>query len=195
VDSLGVRAEGARTLVVDLEHPAPYFPWLVCLMVYFPVHRATVEKHGDQWIQPQRMVHNGPYRLAEVRPADRMIFEANPRYRAADEVKLKRFVFLHVVDDRSALNLYETGQCHWLFRIPLEHMDALRGRADHSQSPANLSQFYTYNLNVKPLDDVRVRRALSLAIDRETIVKRVLRGGEEPAFRLSPKLYPGYDVK
>jgi ABC-type oligopeptide transport system substrate-binding subunit len=195
VDSLGVRAEGDRTLVVDLEHPAPYFPWLACLMVYMPVHRATVEKHGDKWIEPGHMVHNGPYRLAEVRRNDRMIFEANPRYRAANEVKLKKFVFLHVVDDRTAFSLYETGQCHWLFRMPLEQMDALRGRADHSQTTANLSQFYTFNLRTKPLDDVRVRRALSLAVDRETIVKRVLRGGEEPSFRLSPPIYPGYDVK
>ena len=195
VESLGVRAEGDRTLVVDLEHPAPYFPWLVSLMVYFPVHRATVEKYGDEWIQPHRMVHNGPYRLAEIRPADRMSFEANPRYRAAADVKLKKFVFLHVTNDITALNLYESGKCHWLFRIPLEQMDSLRGRKDHLQSPANLSQFYTFNLKRKPLDDIRVRRALSLAVDRETIVKRVLRGGEEPAFRLSPPLYPGYEVK
>jgi oligopeptide transport system substrate-binding protein len=195
VDSLGVRAADARTLVVDLEHPAPYFPWLVCLMVYLPVHRATVEKHGDKWIAPANMVHNGPYRLAEARSADRMTFEANPRYRAAADVKLKKFVFLHVTNDITGLNLYETGQCHWLFRIPLEQMDALRGRHDHLQTPANLSQFYTFNITRKPLDDVRVRRALSLAIDRETIVKRILRGGEEAAFRLSPRLYPGYEVK
>jgi oligopeptide transport system substrate-binding protein len=195
VESLGVRAEGDRTLVVDLEHPAPYFPWLVCLFIYFPVHRATVEKYGDKWIDPEHMVHNGPYRLREVRRNDRMIFEANPRYRAAADVKLKKFVFLHVTSDITGLNLYETGDCHWLFRIPLDHMDALRDRPDHTQSPANLSQFYVFNVKRRPLDDVRVRRALSLAIERETIVTRVLRGGEKPALRLSPPLYKDYVVK
>jgi len=195
IDSLGVRAEGDRTLVVDLEHPAPYFPWLVCLMVYLPVHRATVEKYGDQWIQPAHMVHNGAYRLVEARPAESMTFEANPRYRAAKDVKLKKFVFLHVVNDITALNLYETGQCHWLFRIPLEKMDALRGGPGHMEGPIHASQFYTFNLKRKPLDDVRVRRALALAVDRETIVKRVLRGGEEASERLTPRLYPGYEMK
>jgi ABC-type oligopeptide transport system substrate-binding subunit len=195
VDSLGVRAADARTLVVDLEHPAPYFAQLVCLMVYFPVHRATVEKHGDKWIDPSHIVHNGAYRLVESRRADRMVFEANPRYRAPQDVKLKKFVFLHVTNERTALSLYETGQCHWLFRIPTDRIQEMRGRPDYMAGPINGAYFYKLNLKKKPLDDVRVRRALSLAIDRETIVKQVLRGGESASNRLTPPLYPGYDLK
>ncbi|HEY3225433.1 MAG TPA: ABC transporter substrate-binding protein [Planctomycetota bacterium] len=195
LDALGVRAVDDRTLVVDLEHPAPYFAQLVCLMVYYPVHRATVERHGDKWIEPDRIVHNGPYRIVEARRGDRMIFEANPRYRAADALKLKRFIFLHVTDERTALSLYETGQCHWLFRIPTDLVDQMRGRPDYMAGPIHGTYFYTFNLKKKPLDDVRVRRALSLAVDRETIVKRILRGGEEASDRLTPPLYPGYEVK
>jgi len=195
VDSLGVRAADDRTLVVDLEHPAPYFAHLVCLMVYFPVHRATVERHGEKWIEPDRIVHNGPYRIVEARRADRLIFEANPRYRAADQVKLKKFVFLHVTNERTALSLYETGQCHWLFRIPTDVVERMRGRADYMGGLIHGTYFYTFNLKRKPLGDVRVRRALSLAVDRETIVKQVLRGGEAASERLTPPLYPGYEVK
>jgi len=195
LESLGVRAENDRTLVVELEHPAPYFAQLVCLMVYFPVHRATAERHGDKWIEPDRIVHNGPYRIVEARRGDRMIFEANPRYRAPGEVKLKKFVFLHVTNERTALTLFESGQCHWLFRIPTDQVDRMRGRPGYMAGPLHGTYFYTFNLNRKPLDDVRVRRALSLTVDRETIVKRILRGGETASERLTPPLYPGYGVK
>src|SRR5688572_25197262 len=195
VDSLGVKAQADRTLVVELEHPAPYFPSVVCLMPFFPVHRATVERHGDSWIEPGKMVHNGPYRISEFRRGDRTSFEANSRYRAPGEVKLKRFIFLHVTNNITALNLYDTDKCHWLFRIPVERMDANRGRSDHMPGPIHGTYFYKFNLTRKPLDDVRVRRALSMVVDRETIVKQILRGGEQASTRLTPPLYAGYEVK
>ncbi len=184
--ALGVRAPDARTLVVELEHAAPYFPQLLCLNLFYPVHRATVEKHGRQWTRPENIVHNGPYRLSSWRINDRKVFEKNPRYRAASEVKLEKFVFLSVPDDATAFRMYEAGQCHWLFRAPLEFMDELLKRPDHVAGPYNGSYFYVFNTRKKPLDDVRVRRALSLAIDREKIAKFILRGGETAATRLVP---------
>ncbi|MBI4565917.1 MAG: hypothetical protein HY716_14610 [Planctomycetes bacterium] len=195
LDSIGVRAKDDRTLVVELEHPAPYFPQLLCLNLFYPVHRATVEKYGDRWTDPEHMVHNGPYRLVSWKMNDRKLFEKNPRYRAADNVKLDKFVFLSTPDDATAFRMYESGQCHWLYRIPGEVMDRVKGRPDHLVGPYHGSYFYVFNVRKKPLDDPRVRRALSLAIDREKITKYILRGGEAPAHRLTPLLYPAYDLK
>lgn len=185
--ALGVRAAGDRTLVVELEHPASYFPQLLCLNLFYPVHRATVEKHGPRWsARPETIVHNGPYRLVTWKVGDRKVFEKNPRYRAPGEVRLERFVFLSVPDDHAAFRMYEAGQIHWLFRAPTDFMDMLVKRADHMSGPYNGVYFYAFNTRRKPLDDVRVRRALSMVIDREKIARFILRGGELPAGRLLP---------
>jgi ABC-type oligopeptide transport system substrate-binding subunit len=183
---LGVQARDARTLVVQLEHPAPWFPELLCLNVFYPVHLATVARHGDRWTLPENLVHNGPYRLASWKVNDRKVFEKNPLYWGASAVRLQKFVFLSVPDDAAALRMYEAGQCHWLFRAPLEALEAFQKRPDYRVGPYNAVYYYQFNTKKKPLDDVRVRRALSLSIDREKIVKYILRGGETAASRLVP---------
>jgi len=185
-DDLGVRATDQRTLVVDLEYVAPYFPELTCLNLFYPVHRATVEKHGRDWTRVENLVHNGPYRLVSWTMNDRKVFEKNPRYRAASEVKLPKFIFLSVPDDATAFRMFQGGQCHWLFRAPLEFMSEMKGRPDYMSGPYNGVYYYAFNTRRKPLDDARVRRALSLAIDRDVIARSILRGGETPADRLVP---------
>ncbi len=185
-EALGVRAPDEKTLVVELVHRAPWFPQLVCLNIFYPVHRATVERHGDRWIRPEHIVHNGPYRLVSWKPNDRKVFEKNPLYRAAGEVKLERFMFLSVPDDHAAFRMYEAGQCHWLYRAPTEFTPELMKREDHMSGPYNAVYFFVFNTRRKPLDDPRVRRALSLVIDRENITRAILRGGEMPAETLIP---------
>ncbi len=180
-ESLGARAADDRTLEVDLEYVAPYFPQLACLSLFYPVHRPTVEKHGEGWTRPEHLVHNGPYRMVEWRTNDRKVFEKNPAYRAAAEVKLQRFVFLSVPDDAAALRMYQAGQCHWLFRAPLEFLDRFQGGPDYMVGPYNAVYYYAFNTRRKPFTDPRVRKALALAIDRDVIVRSILRGGGETA--------------
>ncbi len=185
-ETLGIRALDERTLEVELMHRAPYFPQLLCLSLFYPVHRATVEKHGAAWTRPENIVHNGPYRIASWIPHDRKVFEKNPRYRDAAGVTLEKFVFLSITDDATAFQAFESGQCHWLFRAPLERMEQLQKRPGYMRGPYNGSYFYVFNTRKKPLDDVRVRKALSLAVDRDIIAGQILRGGETPAARLVP---------
>lgn len=183
-ETLGVRAVDDRTLEVTLVRRTPYFLKLLCMNLYFPVHRPTLEKHGAKFMEPQHAVVNGPYRMTEWRIKERKVFEKNPRYRDAAAVKLARFVFLAIENAETAFKYYETGQCHWLFRIPLAVIDVQR--PDHLVNPYNGCYFYVFNTRKKPLDDVRVRRALGMAIDREKICKFILRGGETPATTLVP---------
>jgi oligopeptide transport system substrate-binding protein len=196
IDAVGVRAAGDATLVVELDHPTPYLPHLLCLNLFYPVHRATVEKHGDRWIRPENLVSNGPYCLTEARPNDRKVFERSATYRDAAGVRLAKFVFLYPGPDAHlGLRMYRAGQVHWLFNAPTEFMDELVKMPDHVAGPYNATYFYVFNTAKKPLDDPRVRRALSLVIDRKAITEKILRGGETPAERLTPPLYPGYEVK
>jgi len=182
--TLGVRALDERTLEVSLVRRTPYFLQILCINLFFPVHRATVEKHGARFMEPGNAVVNGPYVMTEWSLKKRKVFVRNPAYRAVDEVKLAKFIFLAVENADTAFNLYEGGQCHWLFRIPLAYVDIRR--ADHWVNPYNATYFYAFNTRKKPLDDGRVRKALSLAVDREKIAKYILRGGETPATRLVP---------
>ncbi|HLY10070.1 MAG TPA: ABC transporter substrate-binding protein [Planctomycetota bacterium] len=183
-ETLGVRAVDDRTLEVKLVRRTPYFLQLLCMNIYFPVHRATVEKYGAKFMEPQHAVVNGPYRMTEWTLKQRKVFEKNPSYRDAGSVKLAKFIFLGIENAETAFKYYETGQCHWLFRIPLPVIDV--ERPDHLVNPYNGCYFYVFNTRKKPLDDVRVRRALGMAIDRAKICKYILRGGETPAFRLVP---------
>ncbi len=195
-EELGIRAPDAKTVVVELERPTPYFLSVLCLNVFFPVHRATVEKHGKDWTRVENIVNNGPFRITAWRINDRQVFEANPAYRAAGDVKLKKFVWLTGSNFSTAWNQYIAGECHWTYQSPNELLEEAVKRPDHQAAPYNASYFYVFNVTVKPLDDVRVRRALSLAVDRDVITKHVVKGGETPADRITPKsLYPEYEVK
>jgi oligopeptide transport system substrate-binding protein len=101
-------------------------------------------------------------------------------------VALEKVVFVSVPDAARGLAMYEAGQIHWLFSAPTEQMDAMRLRPDFLTGPANAVYYYMFNTARKPLDDPRVRRALSQVIERENIATYVLRGGETPADRLVP---------
>jgi len=183
-ETLGVRAVDNRTLEVKLVRRTPYFLQLLCMNLYFPVHRPTLEKHGARFMDPQNAVVNGPYRMTEWTVKQRKVFEKNPAYRDAASVKLAKFIFLGIESAETAFRYYETGQCHWLFRIPLAVVDVQR--PDHLVNPYNGCYFYVFNTRKKPLDDARVRRALGMAIDRDKICRYILRGGETPATRLVP---------
>lgn len=182
--SLGIRALDDRTLEVKLVRRTPYFLQLLCMNIYFPLHRPTVEKYGDKFVDPRHAVVNGPYRMTEWTFKQRKVFEKNPAYRDAGKVKLQKFIFLAIEDAETAFRYYETDRCHWLFRIPLAFVDVQR--PDHWVNPYNGVYYYVFNTRVKPLDDRRIRQALGQAIDREKICKYILRGGETPATRLTP---------
>jgi oligopeptide transport system substrate-binding protein len=124
--------------------------------------------------------------LTEYRVNDRKVFEKNPRYRAAKDVALSKAVFVAVPDPSRALAMYEAGQIHWLFQVPTDQIERLSARPELLSGPANSVYFYMFNTTRKPLDDPRVRRALSMALEREKIARFVLRGGETPAERLIP---------
>jgi oligopeptide transport system substrate-binding protein len=110
-------------------------------------------------------------------------------------VKLQRFCVLMTESLETAFRMYEGGQCHWLYSVPLPLVPSVLGRPDSYKNKINGTLFYVFNMKKKPLDDIRVRRALSLVLDRERVVKYILSGGGTAAERLTPPLYPGYEVK
>jgi oligopeptide transport system substrate-binding protein len=188
--SVGVRAIDDRTLEVRLEKPLVYFPSLTTFMVTFPQREDLIEKYGDAWTDPGHLVTNGPFRLAEWRHEYKLVLEANPAYRTG-KPPLDRVELFVINEPTTALTLYETGDLD-MVNLPPEAMAAYREAPDRRSHPLLRGNYYGFNVHRPPFDDVRVRRAFSMAVDRGEIV-RILNGGELPTGSWIPPGMDGYN--
>ena len=186
--SVGFTAPDPRKLVVTLEHPTPAFLLYVASGPWLPVHPATVVKHGRTWTQPAHHIGNGPFILAEWRQQQRIIVRKNPAYRAAAAVRLDEIQFLRFDSGDTEERAYRAGQVDVTMSVPVSKLETYtRDRpAEIFQTPLAETRYLTFNTRRPPLDDPRVRRALSLAIDREKITALVLRGGQLPTTTFLP---------
>jgi oligopeptide transport system substrate-binding protein len=195
---LGIRVIDDSTLEIELESPTPY--WLTLLAYYplAPVHQGCVEKYGrPEWTKPENIVTNGAFRLASRRLRDRVRLERNEHYWDRENVRVKIIDALSVDDRTTALNLYMTGMADWVTVPPPVALRELLAekppRNDLKPAPQLTTYFYMVNTTRPPVDDVRVRQALSLAMDRDEIVRVATGAGEIPAHSLVPPSMPGYE--
>ena len=187
---LGVRAVDDHTLEVKLNTPLPYFPAMTTYATLFPAHRATIEAHGADWTAPGNMVSNGAYVLEDVVLNEFHSRVRNPMYWGADEVIIEKVTGLVINDVNQALTRYRAGELDHLEPLPPGQYPALKEELpDEATSvPRLCSYYYAFNHTGSgnpALHDVRVRRALSLAIDRGVIVNQVLKGGQWPAYNFT----------
>ncbi len=194
----GIYARDDHTLVVELIAPTPYFLELTAFYTSFPVPRHLVEHpaHRDDWFLPEKIVGNGPFRLAAWRVNEKMRLVRSPTYWNRDAIALDVIDAFPVENSSAALNLYLTGAVDWNTNPPpLAIVDALRARypGEYVLNPSMTVYYYRFNCTRKPFDDPRVRRAIALAVDRETIVRHVLRKGDTPAQHIVPYGLPGYE--
>ena len=185
-ESLGVRALGEHELELRLDAPTPYLPGLLSSTFTYPVHRPSLAAWDGDFARAGRLVSNGPYRLAEWTLHARIRLERNPHY--AEPPPIGTVVYYPIEDTVAELNRYRAGELdltaqipHTRFRWVKEHL------ADELHVAPYLStQFWMFNLRSPPLDDVRVRRALTMAVDRERLTELVTGLGEAPAYGLVP---------
>jgi oligopeptide transport system substrate-binding protein len=197
-DEVGLKQLADDQLEFELENPTGYFLQLLGFYPLFPVNRRCVETHGaPQWTYPEHIVCNGPYVPQFRRLRDRTRLAKNDRYWDRDRVALRTIDVLAVESSTTALNLYLTDQADWIHEAPATALRALLDqqppRDDLNPSTFLNTYFFLFNTRRPPLNDVRVRRALSLALDRSEIAERILAAGEQPAFSLTPPGIPGYD--
>ena len=191
---VGVEVVDDRTLRVRLERPTPYLPALATHNTWLPVHRATIEKFGraddrnSNWTRPDRIVSNGPFTLTEWSPNSRVVVTKNPRYWDAAHTWLERVIFFPTEKSDTEDHNFRAGQVHLTFDVPKSKLPVYRAQ---SPSPLRIDPllnltYLTFNVTKPPFTDARVRRALSLAIDRDAIAKNVLLGGFLPASTIVP---------
>lgn len=187
-DALGVAAPNPRTLVVTLDQPTPYLLELLTHQTALPVHPASVERFGDAFTKPGNLVSNGPYRLAETVPNDRITLTRNPHYHAAAEVSIATVAFMPTPDLASAVRRYAAGEIDSLADLPGDQIPSLQRRFGDEVVLGPALGLYALALNTAkaPFDDIRVRRALSLVIDREFLSEVVWGRTMAPAYSLCP---------
>jgi len=187
--ALGVNAPDPKTLVIELENPAPYLPEMLTHYTCYPLPRHVVEKFGTDWTKPGNMVSNGPYMLTERRPNDHIKMVRNPYFYDAANVKIDEVWFYPTNDNNAALKAYRAGELDVIDRWPLtEHKWLLANIPNETRKYTGLRVLYTViNMRKPPLDDRRVRSALALAIDTEAIQRQVFFNQHGvPAFTLLP---------
>lgn len=189
----GAQAIDDKTFVVSLNNSIPYFLNLVAYYPLFPVNRSCIEQHGaPMWTKAENIVTNGPFELEFRRLRDRVRIKKNPDYWAAERVGMETIDFVSLESQNTALNMYETGQLQWVYDLPTSVLEQLKDREDFHSGPKLSIYFYKLNNAVPPLDDVRVRQAISMAIDRRQIVEEVTKAGQQPALSVVPPGIAGY---
>ncbi len=196
LDALGVRAVDDLTFEVTLSAPLPYFPQMTTHATTFPAPQAVIEKHGKDWTKPEHIVSNGAYILTEHLPAERSVRERNEMYWDNENTIIDKTVALVINDENVALTRFLAGE---LDRTEVPSGQFPRLKKEHPDEaisfPRLCNYYYTFNLSdsgPEAFKDVRVRRALALAVDRKIITENILAGGQTQAYTFTPAAVAGF---
>ncbi|MFV1858772.1 MAG: peptide ABC transporter substrate-binding protein [Anaerolineales bacterium] len=187
-DAVGVEALDDTTVQFTLAYGAGFFPQIATMQTLFPVPQATVEEFGDRWIEPGLIVTNGAYVMSEWVHGDHLTLEKNPfwPYWGTDygSGNVERLFGVTIEEDSTGFAMYENNELDTA-ALPIDQIARVKADATLSKEfvnvPVNCTYYYGFVTEKPPTDDVRVRRALSMAIDRQTLVDEVTQGGQIPA--------------
>jgi len=196
---VGVKALDAKTLEVVLESPTVYFLNLTAFPTLMPVCKAVVSKN-DKWASdPTNFITDGPFKLTEWSHNEKMTFVNNPTYWDKDKVKLTKITYYMVEDESTALSMFQSGQLDASSTVPISELPKLVTSGDAQILPYLGTYYYMFNVTKKPFNDVRVRKALTLAINRKGITESITQGGQIPALAYVPygiaDALPGSDFR
>lgn len=190
IDKLNVKAsEDGKTLTIKLAYPCSYFDKIVAFATMSPVQKATVESNGDAWAtKPETYVCNGPYMISEWTPSERIVCKKNPYYNGgwdSDRIVTEQLTFLLLEDSSASYSAYTSGQALLIKDVPTEEIPSLTKAEDGGDfyvDPILGTYYLNVNLEREPFNDVNVRKALSLAIDREYVANTIMQGTYSPAY-------------
>ena len=191
-DALQVEAPDAQTFVVHLSYPCTYFDKLAAFATLSPVQQETIEANGDSWATaPETYVSNGPYYMTEWTVGQQIVFSKNPYYKGGwdtSKIVSETITFLLMEDSTAAYTAYTTGQAQLIKDVPTEEIPSLTKAEDGGDfyvDPIMGTYYLSMNDQVEPFNDVNVRKALSLAIDREYVANTLMQGTYSPAYKLT----------
>ena len=199
-EKVGVKALNERTLEVTLNEPTPYFIQLLDHYSTFAIHPPTIMKFGKstdrytKWTRAENIVGNGPFVMTEWKLNRRIVVKKSPTYWDRDKVGLNGVVFYPTENSVTEERMFRVGQLHYTAAVPLDKIPIYRDMENtpYVQAPYLGTYYYLLNTNKEPLNDVRVRQALSLSIDRDMLTSTVLQGTAFPAYSITPPDTLGY---
>jgi len=192
---LGVRAVDDHTLEITLAQPTPFFLELLTHQTGLPLHPASVQQHGTDFVLPENIVTNGAYKLVSFQPNDKIVMEKNESFHDAANVQIDRVEYLPIEDRSACVRRFEAGEVLSCEDLPTEQIKSLKERLGDQVHIVPYLGTYYYALNMKrePLDDVNVRQALAMVIDREFLGEEIWAGAMLPAFSLVPPGIGNYE--
>lgn len=193
-DKLGVTATDATHLKVTLSRPVPWFPSMVANAAMYPVSKQVIEKEGDSWTSPGKLVGNGAYQLQDRVVNEKIVLVRNANYWDDQKSVLTKVTFIPINEESSATKRYRANDIDITESFP-KNMYALLKKELPGQvyTPDQLgTYYYAFNTEKGPTADVRVRKALSWSIDRRIIAEKVLGTGEKPAWHFTPDVTAGF---
>lgn len=182
LDALAVTAPDAKTLQVEMEAPCTFFGSLAAFATLSPVQKATIETNGDAWATaPETYVSNGPFYMTEWEQGSHITFSKNPYYWDKDKIKLDKLTFVLIEDANAAYSAYQTGEIDFIKDVPTEEIPSLQGNEEFHVDPIIGTYYINLNCDKDIFKDAKVRKALSLAIDRKYVAETIMQGTYSPA--------------
>lgn len=194
VTDLGVKAIDDHTFEVTLSEPVPYFYKLLVHSSLSPVPKAVVEKFGEKWTQPANIVSNGSYKLKDWVVNERIVLERNTHYWDNAKTIINQVTYLPISSEVTDVNRYRSGEIDMTYNnMPIELFQKLKKEIPNEVhvDPYLCTYYYEINNQKAPFNDVRVRTALKLALDRDIIVNKVKNQGDLPAYSFTPPYTDG----
>src|SRR5712692_6596245 len=170
-DDIGVEAVDDYTLRISLSQATPFFLSLMPHQFFRVLHRKTIEKFGGAWTEGPNIVTSGPFKLDAWKHYDRISVVRDPMYWDAKSVKLERIVFYLLQDNTTIMNLYKAGELDATYNhtVPAPWLDMMTPFKDYMDAPEATIEYYQFNCTRPPTNDVRVRRALNMSVDKKAV--------------------------
>ena len=180
--TLNVQATDDKTLVVTLKTPTPYFLELCAFPAYAPVRKDIIDANGEKWATvPATYIGNGPYKMTEWVPGSHITYTKNDKYWDYENLGTTNLKFVLMDDDSAILNAFTQKEILFADTLPNDEIDAWRDKPEFNLEGQLGTYYISFNVKKAPLDNPKVRQALTLAVDRDFIVKNIGKAGQVPA--------------
>ncbi len=187
-ESVKIKAVDDSTFQVELVGAMPAIVSAFSHYAFAIVPTHAIAKNPDSWTQPENYVGNGPFVLESWEPQDKLTVVPNDKYWDKKTVKLDRIVYIPTDDDNVGFNMYLNGEVDWAPEVPLAQLESVKLMDDYVVAPYLGVYYYIFQVEKEPVNDVRVRKALSMGLDRDTLVKKVTGAGETAAYSMVPPM-------
>jgi oligopeptide transport system substrate-binding protein len=191
---VGISAPDPKTVVMHLDAPNPYALQLLNYYYISPLHKPSLDAYGADFVSAAHFVGNGAYMLKELEPNAHALLVKNPNYWDAANVKVDQITYLVTEDTNTEFKQFQAGEVDITWEVPTDRLEAIKKQYGDQLhiAPYAEADFIDFNTAKEPLSDIRIRKAMALAIDRDIVVNKVAKSGETVIDSLVPPMDPEY---